>query len=320
MKTRTGWTAALAGLWPEPIRRALAAMGRDAQEGTDEIRLRCGRPLMIGKGTEDFYLFADGRLQKTPEGALTVSAETIERVFAAACQYSVYAYEEEMRQGFITLKGGYRLGLSGKVTARNGKICALSHCTGLCVRIMREVKGCADRILPLVQAGETVYSTLIISPPMMGKTTLLRDLVRQISNGGQDAAGKRVCLVDERAELAGCVAGVPQLDVGLRTDVLDGCPKAAGMMMALRSLSPQVLATDELGGEEDAEAVMEAAFAGVKVLATVHGQDENDLMQRRGMRRLIQEQVFDRYLILGKAPGHVIKQLDRRLCIKEQGR
>ena len=158
MKTRTGWTAALAGLWPEPIRRALAAMGRDAQEGTDEIRLRCGRPLMIGKGTEDFYLCADGRLQKTPEGALAVSAETIERVFAAACQYSVYAYEEEMRQGFITLKGGYRLGLSGKVTARNGKICALSHCTGLCVRIMREVKGCADRILPLVQAGEKKIS------------------------------------------------------------------------------------------------------------------------------------------------------------------
>lgn len=314
MKTTPGWTTDLTGLWPPRLARALSALPPEELKKVDEIRVRAARPLMVCRGGSDAFVAPDGTLCKTPDKALTVQPEEIKHLFAAACQHSVYAYEEEMRQGFITLKGGYRLGLSGRVAVSGGRVAALSHCAGICVRIMRELKGCADGVLSFVRSGDQVCSTLIISPPMMGKTTLLRDLTRQISNGLFGASGKRVCLVDERAELAGCVAGVPQLDVGLRTDVLDGCPKAEGMMMALRSLSPEVLVTDELGGERDAAAVMEAAFAGVKVLATVHGQDEHDLMQRQGMRLLLQERVFERYLILGQAPGRVVKRLDQRLC------
>ena len=314
MQKKPEWMMDLQGLWPPTVAKALSALPPETMAEVDEVRMRCGRPLMISCGTGDVFVKSNGQISKTPDGSLVIAPEEIKHLFQAACQHSVYAYEEEIRQGFLTLKGGYRLGLAGRITVRDGKVAALSHCAGACIRIMRELKGCADEAMRLVRPQNNVYSTLIISPPMMGKTTLLRDLTRQISNGIFGTEGKRVCLVDERAELAGCVAGIPQLDVGLRTDVLDGCPKAAGMMMALRSLSPQVLVTDELGGEEDAKAVMEAAFAGVKVLATVHGQDENDLMQRHGMRLLIQERVFERYLVLGQTPGRIVKRLDQRLC------
>ena len=314
MQKKPEWMMDLQRLWPPTVAKALSALPLETMAEIDEVRMRCGRPLMISCGTGDVFVKSNGQTSKTPDGSLVIAPEEIKHLFQAACQHSVYAYEEEIRQGFLTLKGGYRLGLAGRITVRDGKVAALSHCGGACIRIMRELKGCADEAMRVVRPQNNVYSTLIISPPMMGKTTLLRDLTRQISNGIFGAEGKRVCLVDERAELAGCVAGIPQLDVGLRTDVLDGCPKAAGMMMALRSLSPQVLVTDELGGEEDAKAVMEAAFARVKVLATVHGQDENDLMQRHGMRLLIQERVFERYLVLGQAPGRIVKRLDQRLC------
>lgn len=313
MQKKPEWMMDLQGLWPPAVAKALSALTPEIRAGVDEVRVRCGRPLMISCGTGDAFVKSNGQTSKTPDDSLWITQEEIKHLFQAACQHSVYAYEEEMRQGFLTLKGGYRLGLAGRITVKDGRVAALSHCAGACIRIMRELKGCADEAIHIVRPQADVYSTLIISPPMMGKTTLLRDLTRQISNGIFGTGGKRVCLVDERAELAGCVAGVPQLDVGLRTDVLDGCPKAAGMMMALRSLSPQVLVTDELGGEEDAKAVMEAAFAGVKVLATVHGQDENDLMQRQGMRLLIQERVFERYLVLGQTPGKIVKKLDQKL-------
>lgn len=313
MQKKPKWMMDLQGLWPPRIARALSMLPIETLESVDEIRVRCRRPLMICCHTGDLFIQNNGQTSKNPENSLLVMQEEIQSIFQAACQHSVYAYEEEMRQGFLTLKGGYRLGLAGRLTVRRGSIAALSHCAGFCIRIMRELKGSADKAIRIVRPEKQVYSTLIISPPMMGKTTLLRDLTRQISDGLFGMDGKRVCLIDERAELAGCVAGVPQLDVGLRTDVLDGCPKAIGMMMALRSLSPQVLVTDELGGEEDAKAVMEAAFAGVKVLATVHGQDENDLMQRHGMRLLIQERVFERYIVLGKHPGNIQKTLDQSL-------
>ena len=149
---------------------------------------------------------------------------------------------------------------------------------------------------------------------MMGKTTVLRDIARQLSNGVFGAQGKRVCIIDERAEIAGAVNGVAQLDVGLRTDVLDACPKAKGMMMALRSLSPEVLITDELGSEEDAAAVLEAAFAGVKVIASAHGQDQKDVWNRKGLAVLLEERAFARILILGGQAGQLLKVLD------EQGR
>ncbi len=308
-----GFMEELAYIWPARIADAFGAASSAELAKVDEIRIYANQPVMICKGNQDFFLGAGGALNASPRQALVATPEEITALFQSACQQSVYAYEHETKQGFLTLAGGYRLGLAGKVTVQEGKVMALTHCTGVCIRIMREVLGCADGILGFVSPAQQVLSTLIISPPIMGKTTLLRDLTRQISDGLLGLGGHRVCLIDERAELAGCVAGVPQLDVGLRTFVLDGCPKAVGMMMALRSLSPQVLVTDELGGEQDARAVMEAAFAGVKVLATVHGKDEHDLMQRQGMRYLLQERVFERYVVLGHAPGRIIKKLDQML-------
>ena len=144
----------------------------------------------------------------------------------------------------------------------------------------------------------------------MGKTTLLRDIARQISNGLFGKKGRKVCVVDERSELAGCVCGVPQLDVGTRTDVLDACPKARGMAMALRSLSPHVLVTDELGDDADARAVLQACYAGVKVIASVHGNDVEDIRRREGMSMLMEEGAFERMVVLGGSPGRVLSVSD----------
>ena len=133
-----------------------------------------------------------------------------------ACEHSLYAYENELRQGFLTVRGGYRIGLSGQVHARDGEILSIPYCSGLCVRLMRQHVGCADGLIPWITSGGKAYSTLIVSPPMMGKTTMLRDIARQISNGVFGMRGQKVCIVDERSEIGGGICGVSQLDVGAK--------------------------------------------------------------------------------------------------------
>ena len=308
------WYQEIGPLLPQRARMALLACEHTKLQLVTEIRMRANRPFMLQLGLEDRFVSAAGALQKTPEDPLIIQPEEIRRSFEAICQHSIYAFENEIRHGFVTLRGGYRVGIAGRVNAQNGQVLSIPHCAGLCIRMMREIQGCADGLMEHIVRENEVFPTLIVSPPMMGKTTVLRDIARQLSNGVFGAQGKRVCIVDERAEIAGAVNGVAQLDVGLRTDVLDACPKAKGMMMALRSLSPEVLITDELGSAEDASAVLEAAFAGVKVIASAHGQDQKDVWNRKGLAVLLEERAFSRILILGGKAGQLLKVLD------EQGR
>ena len=185
--------------------------------------------------------------------------------------YSLYAYEDELRQGFLTIQGGHRVGVAGKILMEEGKVRSIRYISFLNIRLAHQVEGCADKVMPFIVENGEVCHTLIISPPCCGKTTLLRDVIRQISNGNAWCEGKNVGVVDERSEIGGAYQGVPQNDLGIRTDLLDCCPKAEGMMMLIRSMSPEVVAV---------------------------GSSVEDIEKKPLLQKMVKEHVFDRYIIL----------------------
>jgi stage III sporulation protein AA len=255
-------------------------------ERVSEIRLRANKPMTARIGGKDL-LVDNGRFCPTPEDI----KETMERI----SQYSFYAFESELSAGYITLPGGHRVGVSGQVVIENGAVSAWRYISGINIRVAHSVVGCADSVLPKLFDGSGFLHTMIISPPAYGKTTLLRDIVRQISD-----SGLTVGLADERSEIAGCFRGIAQNDVGIRTDTIDGCPKAAAMLMLLRGMSPDVIAVDELGGEQDARAVEAVLNAGVKLLCTAHGRGVSDVMSNPALSGVMSRGVFERFVVLDK--------------------
>lgn len=301
--------------FPATLRGLLGCLPANVWSGLEEIRLRVGKPLLLQGVTGEVMLTADGRLTTNPASAYGVNEEDVARTVGLVTGSSLYAVEDELRQGFVTVVGGHRVGLCGRVVTEGGKVQTMKYLSGVNFRISREVRGAADRVLPLVISGpRTIFHTMILSPPRCGKTTLLRDLVRQISNGvpGFSFTGLTVGVVDERSEIGGCYRGVPQRDLGRRTDVLDACPKAAGMMMVLRALSPDVIATDEIGRREDVEALEEMLNAGVKILVTAHAASIEDLRGRPVLRYLLRRRIIERFIILGyvNGPGVVRSVID----------
>lgn len=273
----------------------------------NEIRLRCERPLLVLEGHKEWFLNKDGiYTDKLAEAAL-LSKESLERILQHICQYSLYAFEEEIRQGFITVAGGHRIGLVGQVVLENNKsIRTIKNICGLNIRVAHQIKGVGQCVLPYLYENGSLKSTLIVSPPGCGKTTLLRDLIRSISDGNEYAQGMTVGLVDERSEIAGSYMGQPQNDVGIRTDVLDACPKINGMMLLLRAMSPKVIAIDELGDREEMDVVRQVSNCGVKMLATMHGSDLQDVWRREGMEQILKSKGFELMLILGKKQDRYI--------------
>ena len=180
----------------------------------------------------------------------------------------------------------------------NGRVKNLKQISSLNVRVSHEIVGCADKLFPYITRNKQMYHTLLISPPRCGKTTILRDLIRQISDGNEWVKGCTVGVVDERSELAGCYQGIPQNHMGMRTDVLDGCPKADGMLMLIRSMSPQVVAVDEIGAPEDIQAIKYAMHCGCKMIATVHGESIEEIQRKPLLEQLMREQCFERYVLL----------------------
>lgn len=270
-----------------------------------EIRIRVNAPVIICYAKGEFFVSQNGGITKEVSNAYHTTRDDINEALEYISDYSMYAFEEEVRQGFITIMGGHRVGVAGKTVLDEGKIKSMKHISYINLRIAHEIKGCSDKVLPYIAFEEesSIYNTLIISPPGCGKTTMLRDIIRQISNGNRFFPGMSVAVVDERSEIAACYMGVAQNDVGVRTDVLDCCPKSEGMMMLIRSMSPKVVAMDEIGSKEDIFALTYAANCGCKLIATAHGNNMAELLNKPLIGNLIKNKMFDRYIVLNRKNG-----------------
>lgn len=274
-----------------------------------EIRVRIGCPIMLCTGRENLLLSQEGQVFREMTSVLGgVTKEEITHIFEAICQYSVHSHQEELKNGFLTLKGGHRVGVSGTFLSENGNILGIKEITSLNIRLAREVTGAADELLSLI-GREDPASFLLVGAPATGKTTLLRDFARQVSNGVGGRLQK-VALIDERGELAAGGRSFDregQADVGISTDVYSFCPKTKGMEMALRTGSPDFLICDELGSGEEADLLLEALSSGVKAAVSVHGDHFSDLMQKRAVKRLIEAGVFQKIVFLEKkgVPGTI---------------
>lgn len=289
---------------PAALRRLLERLPDADWRQVEELRIRLDRPLEWIGGGRSRFVTPQGGWTDEPLAAYRPDRETCGALLDLLTQHSLYSFEEELRRGFVTAAGGHRVGLAGKAVLENGRVKRLRDISGFNIRLAREVQGAAAGILPALfcpASGELAH-TLIVSPPQQGKTTLARDLARLLSSGGwragaAKAEGRKVGIVDERSELAACIGGVPRFDVGPRTDVLDGCPKAEGMMMLIRSMSPEVIVVDEIGREEDAAAIREAVHAGIRVIATAHGTGPEDVSRRPVLCELMASRVFTRIVV-----------------------
>ena len=264
----------------------------------EEIRIRANNPIIIIYRNKEFFLDKNGKFTDDETKSIKVTVENINKTIELISNHSIYAFGEELKSGYITITGGHRIGITGKTIIENGQIKTIKNINGLNIRIATQIKGCAKNVLNKI-IEQQVLNTLIISPPGCGKTTLLRDIIRQISNGIPNKLnGQAVGVVDERSEIAGCYRGIPQNDLGIRTDILDSCPKAEGMIMLLRSMAPKVIAVDEIGNKKDVEAIEDILNAGVKLICTMHGYSIDDVKKRTHMGPLINKKVFDRYVVL----------------------
>ncbi len=258
-----------------------------------EIRIKINKPVIIQIGSKEFLL------------NYIASEEDLKLILQRISNYSIYAVDEDLKQGYITIKGGHRVGICGTCVMQDNAIKTIKDIGSINIRICREIIGCSDKIMPYIIEKESVKNTIIISPPKCGKTTLLRDISRNISDGFKrsDFKGKKVCIVDERSEIAACCRGAAQMKVGIRTDVLDNCPKSCGIMMAVRSMSPDVIICDEIGTDKDMESIITAMNCGVNLITSIHGFEIDDLLVRPVFKKIVDNMVFKRAVVLSSGKG-----------------
>ena len=255
-----------------------------------EIRMRTDRPIILRLREKDFIL------------QYNIPQSEILQIVERLCENSIYAYKNQICEGFITIKGGHRIGITGTCVIENQKISNIKYISSLNFRIAREVKGCSQKILKDVidQEHNTIYNTLIVSPPGKGKTTILRDTIRNISNGipEMNFRGKICGVVDERGEIAAMYKGIPQNDIGIRTDVIENVSKYNGMQILIRAMGPEVIACDEIGTKEDIEAIQYAINSGVKGIFTMHGSNMTSVKSNSEINKIIESKLIEKIIFL----------------------
>lgn len=319
-------------LFPRDLRSLLGQVV-ETFEQVQEIRMRSGQPLMMVIGDREYVVKKDGSLESGElpsflnredgcEGLYRVTQGQMKETVEYMGNFSLYAAEEELRQGFLTIQGGHRIGVAGRTLVQGKEIRLMKFISFLNIRVAHEVVGCADGIMRYLysEKGDRFLNTLLISPPRCGKTTLLRDVIRQVSSGwseelsgaGLESQGQKwrrcipgmsVGVVDERSELGACYQGVPQNDLGPRADVLDCCPKSQGMMMLVRTMAPRVIAVDEIGSQADVEAIEYVKNCGCSLAATIHGSSLEDIRQKPALKDLLAQKTFERLILLSREDG-----------------
>ena len=277
--------------FPNEMKIEFEKVPKTIWEHSKEIRIRAGRKITISCFDSEYLL------------DFVVSTEDILRLVENFSDNSLYSFQKEINEGFITIKGGHRVGISGTSVFEKGEIKNIKYISSLNIRIAREIKYCSKNLLDKIYENE-FENTLIISPPGCGKTTLLRDFIRVLSDGFENKRGKNIGLIDERSEIAAMYKGVPQNDVGIRTDIINNCKKDIGIRMMIRSMGPEIIATDEIGSAEDIKAILNACTAGIKLLLTAHGNELEDVPDE-----LLKNKTFMNIVLLGKEkiPGEIRK-------------
>lgn len=265
-------------------------LNKELKPEIEEIRLRSSKPLILKIG-QDLELIDH-----------IVKQQEILQIFEKICENSVYSYTRQICEGYITIKGGNRVGIVGSAVLDNGRVINLNYISSLNFRIARQKIGCSNSIIKSIidEKTKNIDNTLIVSPPGCGKTTFLRDIIRNISNGIPDIGlkGKTVGVVDERGEIAAMYKGIPQNDIGIRTDVIDNMPKPEAMKILVRSMSPDVIACDEIGSAEDIKAIDYAVCSGVKGIFTAHGSDINQIKKNIELSKLLDRHIFEKIILL----------------------
>lgn len=288
----------LRAILPDKVRQALHQIPLSQ---IYELRLRANAPVIA---------CVDGR--NIPLRSVDITTEDLANIIHKAAEYAIYAVLDQMVKGFITIRGGVRIGIAGELVTERGQVVAVKNISSLCVRIPHEIKNCACAVIPYLFDLQRPISTLLVAPPGAGKTTLLRDLARQI---GQKYPSLNTLLLDERGELAACYQGEKQLDVGSNCDVITGGSKAYGFENGIRSLRPDVIITDEIATAEDAAMLQRAVRSGVVVMASVHAADLSEVRAKPDLGSLIEQGVFERYVVLrtGEHAGEVVGIYNRGL-------
>lgn len=271
-------------------------------EGLEEIRVRIGWPVELIYGDRSEWL---GNYE------CMIDRKCLDEMLNYITNYSLYAMEEELKQGYITYGGGHRIGITGHATyetietTSKPQIKNLVDIGGLNIRIAHEKKGCAQKIVPYIRKGDSIYNTIFFAAPGVGKTTYLRDTIRILASKDEQQEGMKVCVVDERSEIAACYDGKPQNDLGQRCDVLDACPKEIGMKMVLRTMSPDIIAVDEIGKKEEFLMLDQMRCSGVKILGTMHAGDKGELLRNPMLKFAIQSGAIERFVELTRqSNGH----------------
>lgn len=274
---------------PEDIKGPIMDLPQSVRDSLEEVRIRAYGDVRVLSGNQELVVSLKKNVQ--------VTRSDLDEILNNLLDYSYYAYEQELAKGYITIEGGHRVGVCGRAVLDQGRVSLIKEISSLNLRRSREIVGAAERVVShVLDKKEGVRNTLILSPPKCGKTTLLRDLTRILSYRGY-----KVGLCDERSELAGMYMGKPSYDLGPRTDILDGCPKAQGMTMLIRAMSPDVIVTDEIGKTEDVQAIEAAVCAGVSILTTIHGRNYDDVLASP-IGALATKGVFSRIIILSSSP------------------
>lgn len=270
--------------------KSTAIQNSKIEQELQEIRIRVNKPIILKLRKLEVVIEYE------------ISQTEILQIVEKLCNNSIYAYKNQMCEGFITIKGGHRVGITGSAVMDNGKIINIKYITSLNFRVAREVENCSYSILNQVVdvKNDTINNTLIVSPPGKGKTTMLRDLIKNISNGIPkiNFRGRNCGVVDERGEIAAMYQGIPQNNVGIRTDIIENISKAKGMKMLIRSMSPEVIACDEIGSKEDIQAIKEAMLSGVKGIFTMHGRNLNDIKANTYINELVENKTIEKIIFL----------------------